>query len=80
MREVNDLKIKYSDEVDILLIALKEGTPVDSIDLKEGVILHTDSKGDPIEIEILDASKFVSMDEFNILIPKIKDTPVVAHA
>jgi uncharacterized protein YuzE len=80
MREVNDLKIKYSDEVDILLIALKEGTPVDSIDLKEGVILHMDSKGDPIEIEILDASKFVSMDEFNILIPKIKDTPVVAHA
>jgi len=74
------LKIKYSDEVDILLIALKEGTPVDSIDLKEGVILHMDSKGDPIEIEILDASKFVSMDEFNILIPKIKDTPVVAHA
>ena len=74
------MKIKYSDEVDILLIALKEGTPVDSIDLKEGVILHMDSKGDPIEIEILDASKFVSMDEFNILIPKIKDTPVVAHA
>jgi uncharacterized protein YuzE len=80
MREVNDLKIKYSNEVDILLIELKDGTPVDSIDLKEGVILHMNSKGDPIEIEILDASKFVSMDEFNILIPKIKDTPVVAHA
>ena len=74
------MKIKYSNEVDILLIELKEGTPVDSIDLKEGVILHMDSKGDPIEIEILDASKFVSMDEFNILIPTIKDTPVVAHA
>jgi len=74
------LKIKYSSEADILLIEFKEGTPVDSIDLKEGIILHLDAKGVPIEIEVLDASKFVSMDEFNILIPTIKDTKVVAHA
>jgi len=74
------LKIKYSNEVDILLIEFKEGTPVDSIDLKEGIILHLDAKGDPIEIEILDASKFVSMDEFNILIPTIKSEPVETHA
>lgn len=74
------MKIKYSNEVDILLIEFKEGTPVDSIDLKEGIILHLDSKGDPIEIEILDASKFVSMDEFNILIPTIKGTQVATHA
>ena len=74
------MKIKYSNEVDILLIEFKEGTPVDSIDLKEGIILHLDAKGDPIEIEILDASKFVSMDEFNILIPTIKGEPVETHA
>lgn len=74
------MKIKYSNEVDILLIEFKEGTPVDSIDLKEGIILHLDAKGDPIEIEILDASKFVSMDEFNILIPTIKSEPVETHA
>lgn len=80
MREVDDLKIKYSNEADILLIELKEGTPVDSIDLKEGIILHLDSRGAPIEIEILDASKFVSMDEFNILIPQIKGKELVAHA
>ncbi len=63
------MKIKYSNEADILLIEFKEGTPVDSIDLKEGIILHLDSKGAPIEMEILDASKLVSMDEFNISIP-----------
>lgn len=73
MREVNDLKIKYSNEADILLIEFKEGTLVDSIDLKEGIILHLGSKGEPIEIEILDASKSVSMDEFNIQIPAIKE-------
>ena len=74
------MKIKYSNEVDILLIEFKEGTPVDSIDLKEGIILHLDSKGAPLEMEILDASKFVSMDEFNILIPTIKGKQIATHA
>ncbi len=74
------MKIKYSNEADILLIEFKEGTPVDSIDLKEGIILHLDSKGAPIEMEILDASKLVSMDEFNISIPAIKREEIAAHA
>lgn len=70
------MKIKYSNEADILLIEFKEGTPVDSIDLKEGIILHLDKKGAPIEIEILDASEVVSMQEFNILIPAIKSEEI----
>ena len=63
------MKIRYSKEADILLIELREGTPVDSIDLKEGVILHLDSKGLPLEIEILDASKLVEMGEISVLAP-----------
>jgi len=74
------LKIKYSSEADVLLIEFKEGTPIDSIDLKEGIILHLDAKGAPIEMEVLDASKFVSMDEFNILIPRIKDEGLAIQA
>lgn len=71
------MKIKYSKESDILLIEFKEGLPVDSIDIKEGIILHLDNEGVPIEMEILDASTFVSMDEFSILVPRIteKDLP-----
>jgi len=38
-----------------------------------------DTKGSPIEMEILDASKVVSMDEFNILIPAIKGKGVEAR-
>ena len=63
------MKIRYSKEADILLIELREGTPVDSIDLKEGVILHLDSKGLPLEIELLDASKLVEMGEISVLAP-----------
>ena len=63
------MKVKYSDDADVLVIEFKDGTPVDSIDLKEGIILHLDEKGLPLEMEILDASGVVSMDEFNIMIP-----------
>jgi uncharacterized protein YuzE len=63
------MKIKYSAEADILLIELREGTPVDSIDLKEGVILHLDKEGAPLEIELLDASKLASLKEISVLTP-----------
>ncbi len=63
------MKIRYSKEADILLIELRDGTPVDSIDLKEGVILHLDSQGLPLEIELLDASKLATMDEISFQAP-----------
>lgn len=63
------MKIKYSADADILLIELRDGTPVDSIDLKEGVILHLDGEGLPLEIEILDASKLAMLKEISVMTP-----------
>ncbi len=63
------MKIKYSEEADILLIELRDGTPGDSIDLKEGVILHLDEAGLPLEIEILDAKKVAILKEISIATP-----------
>ncbi len=60
------MRIKYSKEADILLISLREGKLADSIDLKEGVILHLDDKGLPLEIEILDAAKLSMFDEISV--------------
>jgi hypothetical protein len=37
--------------------------------MKEGVILHLDSEGLPLEIELLDASKLAAMDEISIFTP-----------
>jgi uncharacterized protein YuzE len=62
------MKIRYSNDADICTIELRPGTLHDSIDLKEGVILHLDENGAPIEIEILDASKIISFDEMAFLI------------
>ncbi len=63
------MKIKYSQEADILLIELRDGIPADSIDLKEGVILHLDGQGLPLEIEILDASKLATLKEISVMTP-----------
>jgi len=34
--DVDSMKIKYSKEADVLMIELRDGSTVDSIDLKEG--------------------------------------------
>ena len=63
------MRIKYSKEADVLMIELRDGSPVDSIDLKEGVILHLDGQGLPLEIEILDASKIAMLEEISVTMP-----------
>ncbi len=63
------MKIRYSKDADILLIELREGMPSDSVDLKEGVILHLDKEGLPLEIEILDASKIAMLKEISVVTP-----------
>jgi len=65
------MKIRYSSDADVCIIELKPGIPKDSTDLKEGVILHLDQDGNPLEIEIVDASKFVSLDEVSFSLPKV---------
>lgn len=51
------MKITYSPDADVLTIHLRKGRPANSRDIAEGVIVHLSTKGHPLEIEILDASK-----------------------
>lgn len=51
------MKIKYDQEVDILLIQLSDSTIYESDESKPGIILDYDKEGNIIRIEILDASK-----------------------
>jgi uncharacterized protein YuzE len=60
------LQIKYSPDVDALIIRLREGIPVDSVDLAEGIIAHYSKEKKILEIKILDASKVVQMNELNV--------------
>ncbi|HKK65205.1 MAG TPA: DUF2283 domain-containing protein [Clostridia bacterium] len=51
------MKIKYDQEVDILLIAFSDSKIHESDETKPGVILDYDKEGNIVKIEILDASK-----------------------
>jgi uncharacterized protein YuzE len=60
------MKIKYSPDADVLMIQLREGEPYDSRDIAEGIIVHLSRKGNPLEIEILDASKVVQKKDIEV--------------
>ena len=73
------MRIAYSQEADVLLIKLREGIPVDSVDLSECMIVHYDAGERPIEIEILDASRLVSLDEVDVSLKEmLRDRELVA--
>lgn len=71
------MQIKYSPDADALVIMLRNGVPVDSVDLSEGIIAHYSKDKKILEIEILDASKTVQMSELNISLKEVP-TPVLA--
>lgn len=60
--------IKYSPDADALIIKLREGKPVDSRDLAEGIIAHYSKDEKILEIEILDASKVVQLKDLSLSI------------
>ncbi len=53
------MRIRYSPDADVMTIQLREGRPADSRDIAEGIIVHLSARGQPLEIEILDASRVV---------------------
>ena len=59
------MQIKYSPDADVLLVKLREGRLVDSVDIAEGLIAHYAEDGSVLEIEILDASKIVELKDLS---------------
>lgn len=60
------MKIAYSRDADVLTIRLRTGRPADSRDIAEGVIVHLSARGQPLEIEILDASKVLQNEDVEV--------------
>ena len=57
------MKITYDSEGDVLYIQLRGVTPVDSVDIEDGVTVELDSDGHLVALEILDASKRLTPEE-----------------
>ena len=65
------MQIRYSTDVDALTIRLKDGDFVDSQDIGECIIVHYSRDKEPLEIEILDASKMVQMNNVDISLKEL---------
>lgn len=57
------MKITYDPEGDVLYIRLRDVPPADSLDLEPGVTAELDGDGHLVAIEVLDASKRMSLEE-----------------
>jgi len=66
------LRIEYDKEADALYIQLREAPVEDNIDIEEGVTVDLDEKRHIVGIEILDASKRLSLEDLvNITIQNL---------
>jgi len=66
------LRIEYDKEADALYIQLREASVEDNIDIEEGVTVDLDEERHIVGIEILDASKKLSLEELvNITIQNL---------
>jgi len=66
------LKIEYDKEADALYIQLREAYVSDNIDIEEGITVDLDEKRHIVGIEVLDASKKLSLkDLVNITIENL---------
>jgi uncharacterized protein YuzE len=76
------LKIEYDKEADALYIQLREASIEDNIDIEEGVTVDLDEKKHIVGIEILDASKRLSLKDLvnitieNLPIEKVESVPI----
>jgi uncharacterized protein YuzE len=76
------LKIEYDKEADALYIQLREASVEDNIDIEEGVTVDLDEKKHIVGIEILDASKRLSLKDLvnitieNLPVEKVESVPI----
>ena len=57
------MKITYDPEADALYIELRDARPSDSMDIEEGVTAELDDQGHIIGLEVLDASKRMTLED-----------------
>jgi uncharacterized protein YuzE len=76
------LRIEYDKEADALYIQLREANVDDNIDIEEGVTVDLDEKKHIVGIEIIDASKKLSLKDIinitieNLPVEKVETTAI----
>ena len=75
------MKITYDKQVDALNITLKAGLVAKTLELSPEVFLDLDKKGNPLYLEILDASERIGKKNFSKITigKKLFDLPAFAQ-
>jgi uncharacterized protein YuzE len=62
------MRVKYDPEADVLVLILRDEPPVDSVEEPGGVILSYGGDGQPVSVELLNASsrKLVTAGELSV--------------
>lgn len=60
------MKIKYDPQVDALYIELQDAVIEESDEIAQGLIVDYDAAGNPVAIEILDASRIMGGREMKV--------------
>jgi uncharacterized protein YuzE len=62
------MRIKYDHDADILILILRDESPVDAIEEPGGVIVSYGEDGEPVTVEFMNASarRLISSDELSI--------------
>ena len=50
------MRIRYDPEADVLVVALRDGSPADAVEEPGGVIISYGEDGEPVSVEFLNAS------------------------
>jgi uncharacterized protein YuzE len=64
LRKVS-MQIRYDPEADVLILILRDLPPIDSIAESGGMIVSYGEGGEPVAIELLNASRFIKPDDIN---------------
>jgi len=66
--EGGEMKIKYDNEADVLIMIMRDDPPVDAIEEPGGVIVSYGEDRQPVSVEFLNASarKLIRPDEFSV--------------
>jgi uncharacterized protein YuzE len=62
------MRVKYDPEADVLVLILRDEPPVDSVEEPGGVILSYGGDGQPVSVELLNASsrKLITAGELSV--------------
>lgn len=74
------MKITYDKEIDALSMTLRKGKVAKTVEVSPEILVDFDEAGNPLYLEILDASRKIGTKEMNQVTVGTAHIPLLEHA